>query len=172
MLTDETHEYLGHRAYQMESTSDDISREELERILELEIEIVNASAKEDSAMVRICERRLFEYLDDLETKYGPLPRILDRRADFTDDPMVRLTLYNQAYVLADARGDVCNQLCIASSLGRLYIEDFRNVKEGQRWLDVVKEHLKRTGDDTDVEEYEELKADLERLTLISLDGAP
>ena len=164
MLAEDTNE-TDLEDIKMTTTSDGISLEDWEVLHELAVNIVNASAEEDDAMGRIYKRHLFEYLDTLETKYGPLPSILDTRADYTDDPEIRRGLYSQAYTLAKDRGDVRNQLYIASSLGRLYVEHFQDAVKGQKWLGLVKKHLKQTGRSIDIEAYEDLKADLERLKL-------
>jgi hypothetical protein len=166
MLAEESNDTSNEEDIKMATTSDGISRKDWDVVHELAVDIVNASAKEDDAMVRIYKQRLFKYLDDLETKYGLLPSILDTRADFTDDSRISLNLHSQAYMLGTAYHDIRSQrsqLYIAFSIAELYVEDFQDVKEGQKWLNIVKKHLKQGSDDFDVWQYKRLMAELKRL---------
>jgi len=77
-------------------TRDGISTEEWDRVHTVAVDIVNASAIEDSVLCSHHTERLFDILDELEAIYGRIPSILDTRADYTDDPTVAITLYEEA----------------------------------------------------------------------------
>lgn len=142
------------------TTSDGISSEDWDLLHELAVEVVNAEAGEEEDL---CRRRLLDYLDELESKYGPLPSILATRADYlVDDIPGRLALFNRAYALAAEAGDARNQLRIASSLAALYIEELEDAAEASKWLARAKGYL---GDGTDVDrrEYARVDKSLRRL---------
>jgi hypothetical protein len=142
------------------TTSDGISSEDWDLLRELAVEVVNAEPGEDE---ELCRRRLLDYLDGLESKYGPLPSILATRADYlVDDVPGRVTLLSRAYALAAEAGDARNQLHIASSLAAIYIEEVENAAEGGKWLARAKEHL-GAGTDVDRREYARVEKSLRRL---------
>jgi hypothetical protein len=104
-----------------------------------------------------------DYLYSLEEKYGELPSILATRADYTNDLSLKKRLLARAYGLAMARGDDRNALYIAHSLAELSIEEFRDAKEGCKWLDCVKQHLTQVDDSWFAGEYDRLRNALQQL---------
>ena len=141
------------------ATPDGISADDWERIHELAVDIVNAD-EDDSEAYRT---RLLDYLYSLEEKYGELPSILATRADYTNDLSLKKRLLARAYGLAMARGDDRNALYIAHSLAELSIEEFRDAKEGCKWLDCVKQHLTQVDDSWFAGEYDRLRHALQQL---------
>ncbi len=142
------------------TTSDGISSEDWDLLHELALEVVNA---EPGAEEDLCRRRLLDYLDGLESKYGPLPSILATRADYlVDDIPGRLALFSRAYALAAEAGDARNQLHIASSLAVIYIEELEDAAEGSKWLARAKAHL-GAGTDVDRREYARVDKSFRRL---------
>lgn len=75
------------------------------RVHEKACEIVNASAVDDHVMSSIYRDQLMAILDELEQQFGPHPEFYDTRADFLDDPVERMRLYQKALRLARARND-------------------------------------------------------------------
>jgi hypothetical protein len=143
------------------TTPDGISTEDWDVVHELTVDLVNAEEEEDEEQRR---HRLFEYLDQLEDKYGSRPSILATRADFiVDDVPRRLDLFSRAYALATEAGDAHNQLQIASSLAGLYIEELRDIEVGNMWLSRVRDSVERVGSEVDRREYERIRAALDRL---------
>ena len=141
------------------ATPDGISAEDWERVHELAVEIVNADEDESEGY----RSRLLDYLYTLEEKYGELPSILATRADYTNDLRLKERLLARAYGLAMARGDDRNALYIAHSLAELSIEEFRDAKEGHRWLECVRQHLVRIDDPWFAAEYERLHLAVQEL---------
>lgn len=148
-------------------TSDGITTGDWDMVHELAVNIANASFRtergdEVEGMVESYKMELLSYLDSLSKKYGPLPSILSTRADYIDDITQQVELLHEAYRLAKARGDVRNELYVASSLARLYIKDIRQIQEGEKWLERYREHLD-IGDDSDREDCEELDGFLQQM---------
>jgi hypothetical protein len=77
-------------------TRDGISTVEWDRVHAVAVDIVNATGIEDDVLCAHHTERLFDILDELEAIYGRIPSILDTRADYTDDPTVAITLYEEA----------------------------------------------------------------------------
>lgn len=145
------------------TTSDGISTEDWDTVHELTVDLVNAGERPDEEE---CRHRLFEYLDELEEKYGARPSILATRADFiVGDVPRKLELLGRAYALAGAAGDARNQLHIASSLAELHIEEHGDTNAGSMWLSRAKDSLDQIGNDVDRREYDRARDALERLRL-------
>ena len=143
------------------STSDGISSADWDRVHELVLDVVNAEEGEEEDL---CRRRLLEYLDELEEKYGPLPSILSTRADYLPgDVPGRIALFKRAYVTATEAGDARNQLYVASSLAALYVLELGDVVEGRSWLAHAEKFLDRVGTDVDRREFDRIKDHLRRL---------
>jgi hypothetical protein len=135
------------------TTSDGISTEDWDVVHELAVDIVNAVDPTENAR---CRQRLFEYLDQLEGKYGQVPSILATRADFGEDDNVKERLYISAYELATSRSDWANALLIAHSLAELYVEEQHNLVDGKMWLARLKEHLAQVDDPDVAQDYAKL----------------
>jgi hypothetical protein len=148
------------------ATPDGISTDDWDVVHELAVALVNAADPQENAR---CRERLFEYLDQLEQRYGQTPSILATRADFVDgdDDSVREPLYNRAYELATVRSDWTNALLVAHSLAELYIEDRHDVVNGRLWLARLKEHLAQVDDPDTAQGYGRLVHDLMKLDGIS-----
>ena len=142
-------------------TPDGISDADWDRVHELAVEIVNAP--EDSDDEREHVEQLFRYLDQLEHKYGVLPSLLATRADYVKDPRESLRLLERAYGLSQDTDDARNMLYTASSIAKLYIEHFRDVQNAEAWLRAIEDALKRTGDESDILEYQQLRTSLTRI---------
>jgi hypothetical protein len=136
-------------------TSDGIGDDDWDRIRELAVDVVNASADGDDSLERM---RLFEGLDRLEQAYGRLPSIVATRGDFTESPAESVELLREAFELATRRGDVINEVYIADSLARTYVEDLTDRDNGREWLDVLARCLRNAGGETDISGYEALEA--------------
>ena len=139
------------------ATTDGISSEEWDRVTELAFEIWRHI---NDAEVETRRLELFAYLDALETKYGPLPRILATRADFSSsgDMDHQEELLVRAYALAVERGDRLNALVIAHSLADMYLGELGRPLEGGRWLACLGTHLYDDPEDPWwQEEYDRLK---------------
>jgi hypothetical protein len=135
------------------ATPDGISAKDWERVHELAVDIVNADEDESEGF----RTHLLDYLYSLEEKYGELPSILATRADYTNDLRLKERLLARAYGLAMARSDDRNALYIAHSLAELSIEEFRDAKEGHKWLNCVKQHLAQIDDSWFAGEHDRLR---------------
>jgi hypothetical protein len=141
-------------------TSDGISDDDWERIRELAVDVANASAHGDDSAERM---RLFEGLDRLEQIYGRRPSIVATRGDFAESPEDRVALLSEGFALAAEHGDVVNEMHIADSLARAYVEELADRDNGRQWLDTLARCLRRTGGETDITDYEGLEAMWARL---------
>jgi hypothetical protein len=149
-------------------TSDGIATEDWDRVHELALEVVNASAEGEEAASECAALRLRELLDELQQKYGPLPSLLGTRADYiSDGPEERDYWLAAAYEQAQKLGDTKNLVWIAASLATLHVDDRRDPVEGSRWLMQLEEHLRATPDDSEAEEAIRV-----RRNLASLKGQP
>jgi len=140
-------------------TPDGISDIDWARVHELAVEIGNAEGNASHTYTS----ELLGYLTTLEQKYGPLPSILTTRADYAGDPRESAALLTRAYRVAAERHDREATLYIASSLAALQIAEFRDRREGARWLAAFADALKHAGDEFDREDFQELEIALEAL---------
>ena len=145
-------------------TSDGISTEDWNRVVELSGEMVDSW--DDEALSDASRRRLLACLDDLEAKYGELPSILFSRAEYVEDDVFAEALTARAYDLALRREDHRGALDVCTSLAGLYAglaragsagSDPLPVKElALEWLDRAETHL-HVGNEHDVAEVAELR---------------
>jgi hypothetical protein len=145
-------------------TPDGIATEDWDRVHELALEVVNASAEGEEAASKSATLRLRELLDELQQKYGPLPSLLATRADYiSDGPEERDYWLAAAYEQAQKLGDTKHLVWIAASLATLHVDDRRDLVEGSRWLTQLEEHLRATPDDSEAAEVVRLRGILETL---------
>jgi hypothetical protein len=140
-------------------TSDGISDEDWAVVRKLAVDVVNAETHERVAIAR---SRLLTFLDRLEAKYGTLPSILATRADYVDDPVVKESLFTDAYAIAEGLGDRRNGLHIAHSLAEHYIDGRCDLVKGEVWLQRLKAHLNESHDDDYADEYERLRTKVDQ----------
>jgi hypothetical protein len=119
-------------------TSDGISDADWTGVRELAVDLVNAA---DTVREHASRSRLLTYLDQLEAKYGPLPRILATRADFVDGFATKERLLLDAYAVAMLSADSASMLFIAESLAELYIENSDRGLNADHWLARMREIL-------------------------------
>ena len=136
------------------ATSDGITADDWNRVHALTVDLVNAT---DETSVASCRRRLFQYLEILESKYGPLPSILATRADFTEDISQKDLKLRKAYEYAEERSDYRNALYIAHSLAALHLEETGDLVEGRIWLERMRHQLIREEDAWFAEELQRLR---------------
>ena len=145
-------------------TPDGIATEDWDRVHELALEVVNASAEGEEAASEAATLRLRELLDELQQKYGPLPSLLATRADYiSDGPQERDYWLAAAYEQAEKLGDTRNLVWIAASLATLHVDDLGDAVQGSRWLTQLEEHLRATPDESEAEEAGRLRGILESL---------
>ena len=123
------------------ATPDGISGEDWDFVHELALEMLEHSVHEDEAGREDVRRRMLDYLDWLQTKYGSLPSIFATKADYVDDIGKQEELLLRAWDLAEERGDRLNAVEIAHSLAELYLEELKDCTLGARWLDVLKQEV-------------------------------
>jgi hypothetical protein len=139
------------------TTPDGISGEEWNRVTELAFEVWKHINDRDKEKRRV---ELFNYLDALEMKYGPLPSILATRADMSSPDEIgnKEKLLLRAYAMAIERQDRANALYIAHSLADMYLGGLGKPLEGRRWLACFGTHLYDDSEDAWwQDEYERLK---------------
>ena len=140
-------------------TPDGISTDDWDRVHEVVVEVVNASAIEDNVLCDHYKERLFGILDELESIYGRIPGVLATRADFTDEPTVAIALHEEA--LAVAIDPISSRLSL-QSLIRLKI-DGRHDETSTATLLLELERLTDTDrSSSDLDELRELQTDFER----------
>jgi hypothetical protein len=138
-------------------TSDGISKEDWDEVIDLSAKIADAASAEDEALRQPLTTRLLRALDSLERKYGRLPAILATRADYTDDPLQKIALLEEAWRIANNREDRFNLVLIASSLAELHIEELNDTSSGARWLACLEEALENHWDDGEYQELQRLR---------------
>lgn len=141
-------------------TSDGISPEDWSRVHELVVDLFNSPSEAKDAARNL----LFQWLDELERKYGELPSIVATRADFVDDDRSREELLHRAYSRSETLNDRVNLLQVAHSLAEFYIDQAKNAVSGRQWLDAFKNHLTEIEDEYYRREY--------RRMLRGLNGLP
>jgi hypothetical protein len=145
-------------------TPDGITTEDWDRVHELALEVVNASAEGDIASSESAALRLRELLDDLQQHYGPLPSLLATRADcLSDSPEERDYWLTAAHDQALKRGDTKNLVWIAASLATLHVDELRDPIQGGRWLEQLEHHLAVSPDESEAEEAVRLRVIFEDL---------
>jgi hypothetical protein len=92
-------------AEELRQTPDGIARVDWDRVHQLAVDIVTASASDDANTVAQATRQLHAVLDELEARYGRLPTIVATRADYLDDPGQQEQALLEAYRLAEAGHD-------------------------------------------------------------------
>jgi hypothetical protein len=132
----------------------EVSNDDWDVAHDLALEVANATSEEDAAVWR---QRLLSFLDTLETRYGPLPRLLSTRADYTrhDDPE-KESLLLRAYAAAQVALDVVTLVYASHSLSKIYVEK-QQEGEADRWIALLGLHLADFGDSYFVEEHLRLK---------------
>jgi hypothetical protein len=123
------------------ATSDGIPSEDWDVIHEHALDCANATLRSDMRAHAEAQQRMLESLESLEARFGRLPSILATRADHVDDRPVKEALFREAYTAADRLGDKHNQLLIAHSLAKLYVDDHRDVPKGRVWLTKLRDHM-------------------------------
>lgn len=148
------------------ATSDGIPSEDWDVIQEHAVDCANTAIRSDMRANADARQRMLESLERLEVKFGRLPSILATRADYTNDIAVKEHLFVEAYETAVRLGDESNQMLIAHSLAKLYIDDHRDSFKGRVWLANLKDHMAELDEpDTFVdEEYSRLARMLMKLT--------
>jgi hypothetical protein len=144
-------------------TPDGITTEDWDRIHQLALDVVNASADGDTSASDAASLRLREVLDELQEKYGPLPSLLATRADYVTGTEERDYGLTAAYEQAAARGDIKNLVWISSSLACLHLEDAADPARGKEWLTRLEGHLRVAPDESEAEEAVRLRELLNRL---------
>ncbi len=140
-------------------TSDGITKRDWDKVGVIACRICNAGMADDNQGCRRARNALLTCLDELEMKYGRLPSIVATRADFGGNARLRVKLWKEAYSLALVRADKKNLALISSSLAGFMINDQENAGAGQRWLDIMKGHMR----EDDKEDYRRLRKRLRQL---------
>ena len=78
------------------------SEAEWQAVSDAALPVVNAHFARDQVLRASCFLTLCEVLDDLRTRHGDHPVLLETGADFTDADEERLPLYGQAITSAEA----------------------------------------------------------------------
>ena len=140
-------------------TPDGISTEEWDRVHAAAVDIVNATVVEDDVLCAHHTQRLLDILDELEVTYGRIPSILDTRADYTDDPSVAISLYEEALAATEDPDLACLAL---PSLIRLMIEEHHDEASISRRIHQL-EQLTDQEKGFELEELRELQSQFEEL---------
>jgi hypothetical protein len=97
-------------------TSDGIPTVEWDRVHELAVEIVNASAQDDAVLTEARSEEMLSYLRELRVRHGDLPSILGTLGDYTDDEIDRYDLYSRGVAEAQRIRDDKNRLILIESI--------------------------------------------------------
>lgn len=133
-------------------TPDGISTEEWDHVYEICIDLVNASAIDDQVLVESYRERLFEFLDQLEIKYGRIASVLATRADFTPCPITAIPLLEEALLVST--DDISTRLTLQSLVKLMIEEKYEREFISKR----LQELEKLTTDSSDLEVLNELQS--------------
>lgn len=106
---------------------------------------------EDEILCSHHTERLFEVLDDLESRYGRIPSILATRADFTGDADAAIALHEESLEIAS---DLISARLSLQSLIRLLID---GGYDSERIACRLAKLEKITTCDCDISDWEELQ---------------
>ena len=143
----------------------EIAETDWEEIQERASEIAEAALAGDMGRMQALKSGLMQRLEDLANQYGPNPALLGVRAEYTDDAGERLALCQKAYVLAEQGGDSESLTMLSHSLAELYIEEFHDAANGNRWLARLEANLRACHSDFEAGEYGRLRKALEKLRI-------
>ncbi len=126
-----------------------IQAEEWKKIRDLASAVSRAAKDDNYPLSHIHCRTLIDFLDSLQDKYGPLPRILATKADYMEDDEIRLCLYEKAFEISETEHNHMECVFIADSLILLYLEDIDvpNYEMAHRWLKRMEFSLRNCPDE-------------------------
>lgn len=90
-----------------------------DRVIEKACEVANATRSDEGPTYDIYRQQMLDLLNEIEAEFGTQSRILDTRADYTDDPLERRLLRTKALKLARAMNDPEEIELISQSLREL-----------------------------------------------------
>jgi hypothetical protein len=144
-------------------TTDGISTRDWDTVKDYAAKIANATAGEDTDCLARLTTELLTYLDCLEDKYGKRPSVLATRADYLDDSSARAKMLGEAFRLAKSVNDRRNITLIASSLAEMFLEERRDIAQGEIWVAELGASIGDLWDDDDHELFRRLQEKLDRL---------
>jgi hypothetical protein len=130
---------------------------------ELACDVVNVTSDVGEEAVRT---RLQRHLNEMKRRYGPLPEILATQADYLPRGKTRESLLRRAYNAAVSQNDSFNELLIASSLARYYL-DGRAVRKAKAWIEIHSKCLEKEYEEGEARENASLRSDVARLRKLS-----
>lgn len=95
------------------------SQKDWDRVTKKACAVGDAVMMEDDILTASAKEALFELLDELDAKYGPMAELLATRGDFLSDPVEARVYLEKALVLARATGDHWEESEILDSLENL-----------------------------------------------------
>lgn len=143
-------------------TPDGIADADWNEIEDLSREVAEAAISDDSFRYANAVNEMLKQLGVLQSRYGALPSILATMADYTEDDHNAIRLLENAFFVAEQRGDARNMTYISSSIAQRYFEDLSDFASGRIWTDVLRQCLVRFPDETEFKVLAELEARLER----------
>ena len=131
------------------------SKDEWSHVSEVARTVVNATFADDAVLRASGFAELCRVLSALSEEHGEHPVLLETEADFSDDPLRRLALYEQAKVLAAAIG--WPTYSIRVSLARVLLDDIGDATRAAHELAACSEEIAVYADEREREEWEELR---------------
>jgi hypothetical protein len=122
--------------------------------------VLNATLAGDAVLRASHMEGLREVLASLRTQYGEHPILLETEADFTEEPLERVVLYQRARDLALACG--WPTLTIRIALARVLLEDLERPREARDELLACQYELATDGEPSDHEDWSSLLAECDR----------
>lgn len=136
------------------------SEEEWQAVGDAALPVVNAHFARDEVLRASCLLTLCEILDDLRTRHGDHPILLETEADFTDEDEERLPLYGRAIAAAEAHET--QTLTIRISLAEALLRLSRPA-EARAELLACRDEMQESEDESDRRSWSELVAECERM---------
>jgi hypothetical protein len=138
----------------------EISHDDWERMRELAAKLVGLSDAEDEVEEKLTRSQILAYLDDLDEKYGPHPKIYDSIGDFLPVGQDPLPWKLRAYEIC-AEDDLHEKILISTSICQHYIEDRPDEAKAEYWHEKLLRHCYRMNDRNEIDSALELKKEIE-----------
>ena len=130
------------------------SQSEWQKVQSVSCSIVNASAMNDDVLMDSSFAELVIILDELRERHGNHPILLETRADFCGDPLLKLDLYRSAIHLAEDNN--LQTFTIRLSLAEVLLERFNDRVQAARELSACESEIITKADDSERQTWAEL----------------
>jgi hypothetical protein len=134
--------------------------EEWEKVQEASRALTNPTLADDDILEASHLRELQAVLEELRTRYGDHPVLLETEADFQNDPRHRVVLYRAALQLAEKY--LVPTVSIRLSLAEVLLADLGDSTAAAKELDACRSEIGTDADERDLVEWSRLRSQCAR----------